>query len=412
MITGNDKLRLREIAKQQAEIANSAKMQDIMKRWYKHNAFEGDSPMVVIELWTFINDIVPDLLRCESEEARKIETMLLKNIVNHTMFGDDQPVFDYIPVQHDFTITPFDIKEQKSHAGDSVGHHFESIIKDLQEDFHKLKPSTFIIPDKSDALKQIEYNNEIFGDILPSKLIGRSLYSVPTQNIIHIMSMEDFFMALYDYPELVQEMLNNLADDYIRFFRELEKGDYLLPTTIGQSVAQGTFTFTKELPSEKNGGFVSTDIWGSLDSQETVGVSADMFKELIFPCYEKIAKEYGLLSYGCCEPVHTVWDSCVSKLDNLRKVSISPWCDENFMGEALKGRKTIYHRKPSPNFIGVGETLDEEAVRAHIVATLKAAKGCKIEFTQRDVYTVNKDVSKVKRYVDIIKEEIQNHYQG
>lgn len=31
-----------------------------------------------------------------------------------------------------------------------------------------------------------------------------------------------------------------------------------------------------------------------------------------------------------------------------------------------------------------------------------------MEITQRDVYTINRDVKKAKRYVDIIKEEIVN----
>lgn len=40
-----------------------------------------------------------------------------------------------------------------------------------------------------------------------------------------------------------------------------------------------------------------------MDFQETVGISLEMFEEFIFPCYKKISESYGLLSYGCCEPV-------------------------------------------------------------------------------------------------------------
>ena len=52
--------------------------------------------------------------------------------------------------------------------------------------------------------------------------------------------------------------------------------------------------------------------------------------------------------------------------------------------------------------------LDEDAFREHIEKTLKVAKGCNVEITQRDVYTVNKDINKVKRYVEIIRESIEN----
>ena len=82
------------------------------------------------------------------------------------------------------------------------------------------------------------------------------------------------------------------------------------------------------------------------------------------------------------------------------------------MGERLRGSRVIYHRKPSPNFLGVGETLDEEAFRKHIRRSLEAARGCKMEITQRDVYTLNHNPEKGRRFVQIIREEIEDHWKG
>jgi len=92
-------------------------------------------------------------------------------------------------------------------------------------------------------------------------------------------------------------------------------------------------------------------------------------------------------------------------------VSISPWCDERFMGERLAGGNVIYHRKPSPNYLGVDAVLDEDAIKAYIQATVSAAKGCTIEFTQRDVYTVHNSPAKVQRYVELIREMSQDAYR-
>ena len=39
-------------------------------------------------------------------------------------------------------------------------------------------------------------------------------------------------------------------------------------------------------------------------------------------------------------------------------------------------------------------------------------RGCKMEIAQRDVYTINHDIAKAKRYVEIIREEIENCWQG
>lgn len=78
------------------------------------------------------------------------------------------------------------------------------------------------------------------------------------------------------------------------------------------------------------------------------------------------------------------------------------------MGERLRGRKTVYHRKPSPNFLGVGKQMDEEALRQHIRKTVQAARGCTLEITQRDVYQVSGSIEKVRCYVEILREECAN----
>ena len=79
------------------------------------------------------------------------------------------------------------------------------------------------------------------------------------------------------------------------------------------------------------------------------------------------------------------------------------------MAERLRGTDGVCHRKLNPNCTGVGDTLDEDAARAHVRKTIETAHGCEVEFTQRDVYTVKGDIDKVRRYVEIIREESENH---
>lgn len=45
------------------------------------------------------------------------------------------------------------------------------------------------------------------------------------------------------------------------------------------------------------------------------------------------------------------------------------------MGERLRGSKVIYHRKPSPNFLGVDPVLDEDASVPISGKSLTAARG-------------------------------------
>jgi hypothetical protein len=189
----------------------------------------------------------------------------------------------------------------------------------------------------------------------------------------------------------------------------LEDNDLLLPTTGNDWLGQGTFCFTRDLPTPA-GKVLTRDVWGYLDSQETVGIAPAMFHDFFWPSYKKLADSFGLVSYGCCEPVHSFWKQSISQLDNLRKVSISAWCDEAYMGEALRGRKTIFHRKPSPNFFSDGFDLDKEAFSAYFLKTLQYARGCKLEFSFRDIYTLAGNPAKLRQAVTILRNLIDEHW--
>lgn len=410
-----DKKILREVAKKQLEFAKQERNEILKKEWVKHNELLGARPMIHLEAGTFEHEILPQRLRCTGEFAREIEKTMYQSFQNQELFDDDRVTPDYYGINYDTNFTLFDIKMHVKEAWDgkgekSVGHQFESIIQDLEDDYKKLRKSTFGVDTVGTHAKKNAIE-EVIGDILPVKIEGNCLYSVPTQMLVHIMSMENMMYNMYDYPELFKEMMKRISDDTLEYYRLLEEKNIILPTTSGERLGQGSWCYNLTLPKEKTDGhFTTKDVWGFLDSQETVGISPDMFDEFIFPTYKAIGDSFGMLSYGCCEPVDSIWERCISKFENLRKVSISPWCNEEYMGEQLRGSKTIFHRKPSPNYLGVGTILDEEAFRAHIRKSLLAAKGCKIEITQRDVYTINHDMAKAKRYVDIIKEEIIKYY--
>lgn len=417
-ISEKDRQILRELAKKLLEFHHKEENQKRIEEWYRHNALLGDRTMIHLEAGTFQEEFLPGRLQCQGEFARQVEGKLYENFQNQELFDDDRVTPDFFQVNYDTFFRLFDIQIEVEHTkvgeNESLGHHFVSVVEDLEDDYHKLKPTIFGV-DLESTQKRFDAIQEAIGDVLPVRMGMDCLYSVPTQMLVHFMSMENMMFNMYDYPELFKEMMDRIAEDTLAYYKFLEEKRLILPTVSYEGVGQGTWAFTKELPDYDQVGkrvFTPKDVWGFMDSQETVGISPEMYEEFIFPCYKKISSQYGILSYGCCEPVHPIWDNCISKLENLRKVSISPWCDEQFMGERLRGGKVIYQRKPSPNFLGVGTELDEEAFRKHMDETLEAAKGCKLEITQRDVYMINKDISKARRYVSIIREEIAKHWNA
>jgi len=406
MISQTDRNILRDLAKKQMEYAHSEANQENIRQWYRHNAAKPGRPVLHLEMWTFAQEIIPERLRCEGEKARTIETTLYRNFLNRELFQDDFPVPDYFPITNDPQFIPFGLPVTRQHAKNSTGHKFDHHIHDLEDDFYKLGES-IILPPASNIEEETAILEDIFGDILPIKKVMNCLYSVPTQDIVHIMSMETMYVSMLEYPEIFHKMMQKYVADTSRLYRHRETQG-LQATTHDETLGQGSWCFNNELKS--TGNLKSTDVWGYMDSQETAAISPAMFKEFIFPYYQEIASNYGMLSYGCCEPIHAIWDDSISNLSNLKKASISPWCDIDFMGERLCGSGIIFHRKPTATLLGVGNNLDEEALRKYIKETLTAAKGCILEITQRDVYTINHDINKARRYVEIIQEEIENHW--
>lgn len=420
-ISSADKLILREVAKKHKELAAQERNAVLKERWYRHNALQGEIPMVVLESWGFNNEVITPRLKCTGDFARKVEFDLYQDFVGQELFDDDRVTPDCFEMNYDteFKLYGLDMKkefatgkEEEDSAGISV--RFLPVIENLEDDFEKIGASVFSV-DLDSSRKKLEAVTDAVGDILPVRRKMDCLYSVPTQMLIHLMGMENMMLNIAQYPELFKRIMDQAADDTLAYYDLLEEKGLILPTTEYESVGQGTFAFNTELPGQetlKERKLTRRDVWGYMDSQETLSISPKMFEEIIFPCYEKIGSQFGLLSYGCCEPVDKVWDRCISKFKNLRKVSISPWCDEEFMGERLRGSKVIYHRKPAATFLGIsGKELDEEAFRSYIRKSLHAARGCKMEITQRDVYTIDRNVEKARRYIQVIREEIEDHWK-
>ncbi len=220
--------------------------------------------------------------------------------------------------------------------------------------------------------------------------------------------------ALLDHPDEMRALFRFIVDDMLALL-DWQAAESLLTLNNGNDYAgAGSYGFSAELPAAD---YVPgtpvrpRDLWCNLNSQESIGLSPEMYEQLIFPHYVEIARRFGLVYYGCCEPVHGIWERCISKLPGLRKVSVSPWCDEEFMGDALRGSGVIYSRKPSPNFLGVDKSLDEEGFSRHMARTVAAARGCTLEVIMRDVYTLTGDLTKPARAVRILRDIIDRNWK-
>lgn len=417
-ITAREKRILRDLAKKQLEIARLPVMKEREKLWYENNDLEGGRPVVIIESSPFRDELTPNPA-CSSEAAVMIEKELQYNICDHELVDDDKVVPDFFPVNRHIEMRELDmdrvLKRAEDSKGRKLGYSSNHFVNDLRDDFNLLKKSVYSY-DAEETKRHLEFVDSVLGDILDVKVANSSLlwFMSFTARAVNIMGLERLMYSMMDYPEETKKLFDFILEDSFEYMDWQEQNNLLCLDNGNTRAGAGSYGFTTDLPTEealKTGKITTRDIWGNMNSQESVGISPSMYEEFVFPIYEKAAKRFGLVYYGCCEPVHEIWESCVSNLANLRKVSISPWCDEDYMGEALRGADVIYSRKPSPNYLGVG-SFDEEAFSKHIEKSLKAAKGCHMEILFRDIYTLNDDNTKAGKAVDITRKLIDRLWQG
>ncbi|MFN2233485.1 MAG: hypothetical protein ACK2U1_04600 [Anaerolineales bacterium] len=404
---------LRELAKRQAEYAALPIMQTRKQMWYALNdAHPGARPPVIIETWTFDRDFMPEnIFQCRSALGRQIETQLLRNLRNHELIDDDKVMPDTFNIswfiEEDEFGVPIDVETIKDAQDIETGFRFKHPIKDLASDLSMLKPTSLRV-DRQRTVAYQDFLEDLFGDFLAVCIqTGCHISTMLTNRVIELMGMQNYFMAIYDQPDVVHQLMGYLRDNALRRMHWMEAEGLLRLNNGNQDSFGSSYNFTKNLPGSDYDGATArlSDLWGCSNSQETVGISPKMFREFCFPYYCDVCEPWGLIYYGCCEPAHPFWSE-ISRLPHLKKVSISRWCDQRFMGEALQGTEIVYSRKPDPNFLSVDAQLDDQAWAAHIRETIQATPGVFVEFIIRDVYTLHGNIENARNAVSIARQVI------
>lgn len=412
---------LRGLAARQAELAALPVMAARKALWQGVNDGHAETrPPFAIESWTFARDFMPPgLFQCTSDLGRRLEHTFLTHIRHHEILNDDHVCPDAIEISWQVWQDEFGIEIPTDRAADvegvETGYHFDCPIKDLARDgYDMVKPAAFGV-NRENTLAYKAFLEETFGDVLPVRLAG-GVYAnnCITQRLMRLMSMETFFMAMYDCPDKLHGLMGLLRDNAKRMARWAEAEGLLVVNNGNQCTCGTCLNFTTLLPKgpEPRPGEVKlTDMWAGMDSQETVGISPEMFAEFVYPYYEDLASLYGLVYWGCCEPADPIWGS-IGNLPNLRAISISRWADQQRMAEALDGREIVFSRKPDPNFLSVDEKLNEDAWAKEIRSTLQAVNGkdVPLQMVVRDVYTLHGDLNNARRAVDVARSEIDTYY--
>ena len=396
---------LRELAKQVAELAAHPREDEKKKLWFKLNDLQPVRPLVFCDPENGWNEIITqDQILCEKPLFRVWEMALRKEIYWATQMQDDRVIEPFFNVPYSYTDSGWGLTEVYTSGGDGGSHVWDAPIKDYAEDLDKLHFPEITV-DYAKTNEIVEVAREILGDILQVRLRGLWWWTLGmTMDFIHLRGLENLMMDLMLYPDEVHRMMAFLRDSKLHMLDFLEKNNLLADNTGGTYVGSGGFGWTSQLPQpDFNPAHVRTmDMWGFTESQETVGISPEMFEEFIFPYQLPIMERFGLNCYGCCEPLDIRWH-VVQKFPRLRRVSTSPWANRERMAEFL-GNNYVMSLKPSPTPLAM-PTIDEVAIRAEIRKDLYTTRNCNVELIMKDNHTLGNNPMNAVRWCRIAKEE-------
>lgn len=402
---------LRALARRKLELAHDPLNLERKRLWHQHDAGRGERPLVLAESWVAFEDLPDSQLRCEEQWARDLERGLRLEIFQFEKIGDDHVIEPYATYNWQVQASDFGVTVEQEYAqhvsGNISSRRWHPPIRDINADFHLLRPRTFSV-DRAATMARKARLEEVFDGIVPIRRRGGLWWTTGlTQTAIHLIGLENLMLYMCAEPEGLHRLMAFLQADCLAYLDFVEREGLLSLNNENDYIGSGSMGYTQALPQPdwREGDPVRlADVWVLSESQETVGAGPGQYEEFVFQYYKPIIERFGRVYYGCCEPVHVYWNQ-LKTLPNLKRLSISPWCDETFMAEAL-GRNYVYSRKPNPAHISVPD-FDEDIIRKALRTTLTAARDCNVELIMKDVHTLCGQPWRMARWVEMAFETIE-----
>ncbi len=164
--------------------------------------------------------------------------------------------------------------------------------------------------------------------------------------------------------------------------------------------------YAEELPDPAANirGVPRKKLWTFMAAQEFALISPAMHEEFLLRYQLPILREFGLVAYGCCEDL-TRKIAMLRQIPNLRRIAVSPFSDVARCAEQIGADYVISYRPSPADMVAYG--FDPARVRSILRRDLAACRGLHVDVTLKDVETVQHDPTRVREWVKIAREVIE-----
>ena len=403
---------LRSLAGRYAEIAHLDVQQERMARYRRSNGLEIVRPIVLIDEvpWGEIRD---DALRCVcGPELHWIEWPMRVALYQWEHFQVDMVVPPVFHVRKKIRSTGIgiNVKDEviKGDTGAYIAAHEYTDQLQTDEDLAKLHPPELTYdPEGTEAA--LEMARHVFGGLLDVTLSGViPSYGIWDQ-VARYRGVDALLLDLAMRPDFMHRVAQRFMEIAAATFEQHEAQDLL---DVDPVLIHCTPACTDELPADDfDGRARRKDVWGRCVAQIFGSVSPEMHDEFDLAYNQQIFSDYGLLYYGCCEPLDSKVHLLRDRFPNLRKISITPWANPERAAQNI-GSDYVLAAKPNPAFVSQAQ-FNPKPVEDEIARYCEACRENEtpLEFVIKDISTIANNPDNLTEWADTVNRVIDRYYE-
>lgn len=395
---------LRRLADETAEIAALPVQGETITLWTALNGLRPVRPLALIdEIPWHEMDIDGELtLLTQDEDARSFEQGLRQTLYSWRHMRLDMVVEPVIDVPKIIRTTGFGVELQETTLAvdphnEIVSHGYIDQLAD-EADVGRIRAPTVELDAAATAEREAKAH-EAFDGILEVRMQGWLPSFELWDDIVYWRGAQTVLFDLAARPGHMHDIARRYTDARLAMLDQLEAKGLL---GRDQALIHCTGAWTDELPAP---GYDpvrprARDLWSYGMAQILLSVSPEMFEEFEVPYASRWYERFGLVYYGCCDPLHERVH-LVRRIPHVRKISMSPWVDVEVGAQAI-GEDYVFSYKPNPADVARDswhpETIEEHL--RHVVEVCRAS-GSPLEITLKDISTVRYQPQRLWQWAEL-----------
>ena len=377
---------LRSLAQRVAELAAAESNRKAIDHWTRLNALDSDvPPQVLVHLWPLAwDEVLPDSqLQCTTPWVRRYERDLRRTIWTAEHLDSDnvvEPVITYPLAYHLREYQGLQVQRRYVEGHGDGAAEFVPVILEKSDVEQLGEPALEV--DEAASERNRQQALELFDGLLT--VVKQPVYFAAkvVDEFSWLRGLENTYWDMVEDPVWVNEALGRIAANFQQRFELLESAGLWGVAHKSFPLGSAGLRFAPNLPDWRTADDPSTfapklsESWGNTCAEVCNVVSPEMHDRFAFEFDRQLMRQFRYINVGCCETLDTKTAE-LRRVPNVRKVSVSEWCDVKRAAENLGSDYVYSYRAAGVHF--VRDPWDIDAARAEIQAVLDATRGSPVE---------------------------------